>query len=118
MNVTASPPSLSLAPNSISHAPLVVPGLNEMFQHPVVLKTPSVLPPILPVPMSHSNGYPPPEMKVESPPNVGGVVVGVPSVFDPLPVVKDDKIAVIQPIISDGKSFAQDLSFLLERRFC
>lgn len=102
MNVTAetpTPTSLPLATNSMTHPPLV-PGL-DVFQHPVVLKTP-VLPSVpLSLPMSHSNGFPASEIKVESPPNVGGVVVGVPSVFDPLPV-KEEKSGVIQPLISEG----------------
>lgn len=105
MNVSGSP-SLPLASNSMTNPPLVVPMLNDndVFQHSVVLKTPSVFPPsvTLPVPISQSNGYPATEIKVESPPNVGGVVVGVPSVFDPVPVTKEEK-PVLPPPATEGK---------------
>lgn len=90
----------------MTHPPLGVQALNDVFApHPVVLKTPSILPPMtLPLPISHSNGYPVSDIKPDSPTNVGGVVVGVPSVFDPLPVgVKEDKSGVIQPLMSEGK---------------
>lgn len=102
MSVSASPPSLPLNTNSMTNPPLVVPMLNDndVFQHSVVLKTPAVFPPpiTLPVPVSRSNGFPATEIKVESPPNVGGVAaaVGVPSVFDPVSV-KEEKPAVLQP---------------------
>ncbi|KAK6641640.1 hypothetical protein RUM44_013355 [Polyplax serrata] len=95
MSVTASPSSLPLSSNSMTNPPLV-PMLNDndMFQHSVVLKTPSVFPPpvTLPVPISHSNGYPATEIKVESPTNV---VAGVPSVFDPVPGIKEEKPVVV-----------------------
>lgn len=44
----------------------------------------------------HSNGYPQHEMaKVDNSPPSAGVVVGVPSVFDPLPI----------PTATDGKNW-------------
>lgn len=103
MGVTDSPSTIPVT-NSMTNTPLVL-GEEDVFQPSVVLKTPSAFPsPItLPVPISNSNGYTTTEIKAESPSNVGGVVVGVPSVFDPIPVTKEEKPGVPLLSTSEGK---------------